>query len=305
MDNSRSRWIIWIANFKTTSLIVLPVLFLSACSTLLPTAPSNVKLSSASQNVASDPKPQKVSVANSPQPKRTVEKPKEPARANDWIQQSQELYQEQFSEKPTPSDAKASRSTSANTSKSKGEWFIDFYIGPAWTHGEGVSTIIPGTPFFVVVDGDTDTAVSFGSRFGHWFKPYPYLGLAVDISHFQPKETGIEVKITEITLDFMVRHFFLKDDGFPNGKVQPYLTIGPGFSINHGELNAFGFEASDTATSFGFKIAPGVALLFRPNAALFVEYRFTHFSPEFDLFGADLDVDLDTHRLLFGLSYRF
>src|SRR6266436_9803429 len=67
---------------------------------------------------------------------------------------------------------------------------------------------------------------------------------------------------------------------------------------------------SDTDASVGVKVGAGVAWQFTKNIAMFGEYRFTHFSPEFtfrdDVLGnATLSTDVNTHYLLVGVSFRF
>jgi len=59
----------------------------------------------------------------------------------------------------------------------------------------------------------------------------------------------------------------------------------------------------------GLQLTAGLAWQFRPNLALFAEYRFTHFEPgfSFSLLGskAKEERDIKTQRALFGISYRF
>ncbi len=67
--------------------------------------------------------------------------------------------------------------------------------------------------------------------------------------------------------------------------------------------------------ALGVKVGGGIAWQFHERISLFGEYRFTHFSPSIETGGVnvagvetgDLEVDLglDTHYVLAGLSYRF
>ena len=180
--------------------------------------------------------------------------------------------------------------------------FLDFHIGPAWTQAEDVTIMGVATP---VLDTDFDTTVSIGGRFGYWFKSYSFFGLAIDVSHYRPALDGFDTAITEITGDLMLRHSMSVDKTFPNGRVQPYLTFGAGLFIAKAELDSIFGTLSDTSTSAGLKVGPGLAWMLRPNVALFSEYRFSFFKPTFNILGADIDSDVKTHRLLFGVSYRF
>ena len=110
----------------------------------------------------------------------------------------------------------------------------------------------------------------------------------------------------------MLRFPLLKSPQFPNGQLQPYITVGPAIFVAHAE-DSRNFEPSnqdDTDASVGVKVGAGVAWLFTKNIAVFGEYRYTHFSPEFtfrdDVLGnAKLSADVNTHYVLVGASFRF
>src|SRR5207249_10003751 len=83
-------------------------------------------------------------------------------------------------------------------------------------------------------------------------------------------------------------------------------------STNFGPPN----NQSTTDSSLGVKAAGGVAWQLYKKLFLFGEYRFTSISPEFTFSpspaaGADttgktrVGMDLNTHQLLLGVSYRF
>ena len=110
----------------------------------------------------------------------------------------------------------------------------------------------------------------------------------------------------------MLRYPLMKSAKFPNGQLQPYITVGPAIFVAHAE-DSQNFEPSnqtDSDTSVGVKVGAGVAWQFTKTIAMFGEYRFTHFSPEFtfrdDVLGsANLRTDVNTHYLLVGVSLRF
>lgn len=213
------------------------------------------------------------------------------------------------------------------------EWLADFHVGPAFTQDDDIDDRATLAILGVntrLKDVEFDNSVSLGGRFGHWFNAWPYLGLALDVSHFRPDienqtvtatvlgvdvpgtpVASVDIQVTEINFDVMLRYPLLTSNEFPNGQLQPYFTVGPGIFIARAEdsTNFVPNDQSETDTSAGVKAGAGVAWQFHRNVALFGEYRFTHFEPEFDFnnLGAKgtVETDVDTHRAVFGISYRF
>jgi opacity protein-like surface antigen len=110
----------------------------------------------------------------------------------------------------------------------------------------------------------------------------------------------------------MLRLPLVKSADFPNGRLQPYASVGPAIFISKAEdTTNFAPPAnqSDTDTSVGFKVGAGVTFLFTKNIGIFGEYRYTHFSPEFEFTTAGVksktETDINTHHLLVGASFRF
>jgi opacity protein-like surface antigen len=63
---------------------------------------------------------------------------------------------------------------------------------------------------------------------------------------------------------------------------------------------------TDNDTALGVKVGAGVAWHFTPGIAMFGEYRYTHFSPEWTFNGnTDVSTDINTHYMLVGVSFRF
>jgi opacity protein-like surface antigen len=187
------------------------------------------------------------------------------------------------------------------------EWFGDAYIGPAITtrstltfteFGEGQSQ-----------DFDGRSSPLFGLRFGRWLDnlQWPWLGVAVDVSYFRP---AIDVQTVPISLLLMARYGLLKDQEFPMGRLQPYVGLGAGLFISNVSGNLGSREADDTTRDIGLDVRVGAAFLIDGPWAAFTEYRFTHFSPSFDIktFGGGTvssDTTFNTHHILLGVSYRF
>ena len=194
-------------------------------------------------------------------------------------------------------------------------------------------------------DVDVDDMFTGGLRVGYWFKTAPRLlgidfGLGLDLFYFPldvPAQTAraqsnvdIEISIggerivveagvdqpltipdidvqnsAVIAPEFMIRRAFLPSAAFPNGRLQPYLTLSPAL-LGTGDGPNF---------SVGFKASGGLAWSLTKHIAVLAEYRFTYF--EFDTDDATLLVegvvitrpeiktDLTTHFVVAGLSFRF
>jgi len=210
------------------------------------------------------------------------------------------------------------------------EWFADLFVGPSFTQSEDV--VYKTTTIGSIRDKDVNfkNVVSFGGRAGYWFESTPYIGLAMDVSHFRP-DIGrqsptrcllgfcfeadlfpVDLAVTGISFDVLLRLPLLTSKEFPKGQLQPYLTVGPTIFISSIDINESGFtpsKHSDTDTSVGVKAGAGLAWQFHRNVALFTEYRFTHFAPEFTMQEVNLGktrikTDLNTHRVIFGISFR-
>jgi len=116
------------------------------------------------------------------------------------------------------------------------EFFVDAYVGPAFTQNDKWAGL--KTKF--------DTEISFGGRIGYYFGFWPYLGLAVDASHYQPEgklggtPLRFDGEVTGVSFDAMLRFPVMKSNAFPQGQLQPYLMAGPGayFSILNFVLSA-------------------------------------------------------------------
>ncbi len=216
------------------------------------------------------------------------------------------------------------------------EWFADLYAGSSFTQSHDLKLDDRGIGRGVFEDVEFDRALSWGGRAGRYFDSLPFLGLGVDFFRFYPYVgpqsvqlrgcffpggcgTGrggpgsLDVETTAVSMDLMLRLPLLKSDDAPQGRVQPYVAMGPPLfitTITPRNTRSFRNHDSDTDYSFGFKAAAGVAVQVYKNLALFGEYRFTHVAPDVELRDASLNsatlrVDLDTHSALFGVSARW
>jgi opacity protein-like surface antigen len=215
-------------------------------------------------------------------------------------------------------------------SPASAEFFVDLYLGGAFTEKHDVDTEFPaGT--VSALDVSFNKSFTGGLRGGYWlpFDVGPLnFGFGVDLSHFAPnierQSTAfcenfcvngvfddIDLSVWVIGFDALLRAPLLKSSAFPNGQLQPYLRVGPAIFVAHAnDRNNFSpGDQTDSDTSIGVKLGAGVAWLFTRNIGIFGEYRYTHFSPEFTFtdggFSADMSSSINTHSLLFGATFRF
>jgi len=186
------------------------------------------------------------------------------------------------------------------------EGFIDFYVGAASTNNADVDIKIPS--FSGTERTDWETSVTAGARFGFWSNAFPFLGLALDGSFFQPSK---DLTVYPISLLLMARLPLLKSPDRPQGLLQPYIGAGPALFISdlNGRLADLSAHVSDVSVDVGVDVRGGVTFMLFQNVGLFGEYRFTHVQPGFgvDVSGVDLNAKtkLDTHHFLGGLTFRF
>jgi opacity protein-like surface antigen len=193
-------------------------------------------------------------------------------------------------------------------------------------------------------DVDGDDFPFGGVRAGYWFDgTFPYLGVGVDIMPFflhtpaqrvrTDSNATIEVEIDDdrfviegggnlptqlppigeitgiVSFDVMARYSLQQSTAFPQGRLQPYLTMGPAVLLTDEEPEV----------DLGIKVGTGLRWYFTERLALFAEYRFTHFNPTIELKSLrvrvagvsvkaknpEIETDLDVHYGILGLSYQF
>jgi opacity protein-like surface antigen len=183
------------------------------------------------------------------------------------------------------------------------EVFLDAYVGPAFT-SDGKFNNGPAAS----ATTKFDTVVSGGARIGYFF--LPFLGIAFDVSHYQPDGDfgsagsgfSFDSRVTALSFDLMGRLPLLVSNNFPNGQLQPYVTLGPGVYFSHIKISPNpGFGSKDSDSSAGIKVGAGATWMFTRNIGLLAEYRFSHFTG--DLLG--FDQDFNTHRVQIGATFRF
>jgi opacity protein-like surface antigen len=187
------------------------------------------------------------------------------------------------------------------------EWFGDLYLGGAFTQSHDLTANFTGFGIPTAntgLDVHFDASVVGGGRFGYWFNVAPY-GFGLEVSHFQPNispQTNaftsngvrlgtiridtVKLSVTEISFDLMLRWpGLIASPQYQNGRLQPYVSLGPAvFIATANDSTNFGPPNDQTKTdrSVGLKAGIGTTWLITQNMGVFGEYRFTHFSPEFE-----------------------
>ncbi len=212
------------------------------------------------------------------------------------------------------------------------EWFVDLYIGGAFTEKHDVDTqFIPSGAQVSTLDVSFNNSFTGGLRGGYWlpFDVGPLnFGFGVDFSHFAPnisRQTrafcaqfcvnatfeDVDLSVWVIGFDALLRAPLLKSAEFPHGQLQPYFRVGPAIFVAdaNDRSNFAPANQSDSDTSIGVKLGVGVAWLFTKNIGVFTEYRYTHFSPEFTFQNggatANVSTSVNSHYLLAGVTFRF
>ena len=159
------------------------------------------------------------------------------------------------------------------------EVFIDIYAGQSKT-GKGKADIT-GNVGGITASGDVeyDSSFTVGGRLGWWIGKY--FGVGLDVFHFDSdlKNSSIEQSNVAVAFDLMARLPLLANEGMPQGRLQPYVTVGPAIFVS--QQKSPGFTDGQTA-SVGFKGGTGLKFLFTKHFGLFGEYRYTYFKPTQD-----------------------
>jgi opacity protein-like surface antigen len=215
------------------------------------------------------------------------------------------------------------------------EWFADVYGGASHTPRSDVVLVVrPGgaDADHTFHDLKWSPSATFGARAGYWFDAAPWYGVGLDIFHFDanlPTQTvdttisgvtapaalqAIDFSVNAIAFDLIrLRARLMAGLEYPNGRLQPYVTAGPALFKTR-VTNKGNSELSNRAvddTSWGYKVGAGVSWHVSKAAALFGEYRFTHYHAEPMLDGTitgarvPMRFDLDTHHVIAGVSLRF
>ena len=159
------------------------------------------------------------------------------------------------------------------------------------------------------------------------FPDLPWLGFASDFSYFEldgpsagvehtiggtPIRTrdDVDIDLIPISILLMLRTKLFTAPFGPPLWVQPYVGLGPGLFVSWVDdaltIGIGGIEESveDTSLDIGLDTRAGLRFHLTHSFALFVEYRFTYYEPDFDddLFGDSIEIESEiaTHHAIGG-----
>ena len=125
----------------------------------------------------------------------------------------------------------------------------------------------------------------------------------------------VDVDLFPISLLLMLRTKLFTGPFGPRLGVQPYVGLGLGLFLSWVDdaltIGIGGIEESVEDTSFhpGLDTPAGLRFHLTRSLALFAEYRFTYYEPDFDddLFGDSTEIESEfaTHHAIAGLGFQF
>ena len=190
------------------------------------------------------------------------------------------------------------------STNAQAEFIAEIYGGEGWTGQHNAQVSLPnagitGTHYEL----QFDSAAIVGGRASYWFNRFKYLGFGLDVSHYfgpdQKEQTALTQlcvtgfgcsvspemikkfsnNVTVVGFDAMFRCPLFISDQFEQGKLQPYIDVGPAVFMT--TLNDTGnfipTGQSSTYSSVGIRAGAGLKLFFTSNIGAFVEYKEMNF----------------------------
>ena len=208
------------------------------------------------------------------------------------------------------------------------EGFIDLYMGAGFPQNSDVDTsaddpTVATTMRTAATPNGTSPLPSECE--GIWFEEAtPFLGIGLDFSYYGAIEdtnfAELEVYAVPLTPLLMLASRSPRVSSIRADASSRMSRSGPAHADRRlRRLSEFGIGLDDSRrhpSTSGSTRAAASRSRSRPTSALFAEYRFTYLEPEFedevdDFFAPDFDTDIDidpvleTHHLVFGVSFRF
>jgi hypothetical protein len=201
------------------------------------------------------------------------------------------------------------------TKSASAQAFLDLYGGIAMTADDNVNAerlFSFGTDESATRSVAYDPSFTAGGRMGVF---HEWVGLALDVSYFQADGNNVEHTIVSLTPMLLVRARLLQSDDMPQGRLQPYLGVGPGIFFVDQKVD-FRPDITSPIDLFHIKIGvdarAGLRWLFAQNIGLFGEYRLTYFKTDSSnddnaIFFSESHVNasLTTHHFLGGIAFSF
>ncbi len=196
----------------------------------------------------------------------------------------------------------------------RSEWYVAGTAGVNFADrintigGTGPQAGAPG-PF---VDYDLANSITYGGKVGY-FHGHGWLGIEGEVLHTTPHikgfdddprtasydpDPGIHFGLTTVCANLIAR--------YPGRTFQPYLGAGIGLAI--ARIGETATVQSDTDLATAWNLLAGLRGFVTPHIALFVEYKYTGASLQFDqAFGPDggFAGNYRAQYVMGGLSYHF
>ena len=202
-------------------------------------------------------------------------------------------------------------------SRADAEVFLDVYAGYSFTSESDIDTDLD-TVGFTLQDVEFDESFVVGGRLGYWFRAVPFIGVALDVSYFQPDigdqtvrtAAGPSLRTGRLDLDVVSvgPQLLLK---LPIPIVKPYVFAGPAVFVTVGEARngAFGVDETGAEATLGLKAGAGIRFVFFGFLGVFAEYQYTRFSPEFEFESGGVrrkvETDVESHHGVVGATIQF
>jgi len=221
---------------------------------------------------------------------------------------------------------------------------FSLYGGQSWTLNSDLQIQQPVTgtnATFHDVSWDTKSFSAppyYGARISYFFERWPNWGLGLDYTHDKVYgQTNQVVQVSGVingtpinqpalmnnyVQQFQISHgvniigfnFYYRwtgnfaSDAFPNGRLQPYVGVGPTYYILHPE-NTVNFIQNHEVykeSGFGYQVLGGVQYWFFRHVSLFAETKFNSGRAQVSTsLNGTATTDLDTFQLILGLSVGF
>jgi opacity protein-like surface antigen len=194
------------------------------------------------------------------------------------------------------------------------ETFWGVYFGTSFINADDTDIKLNGAA--ISSGDDSETYAVIGLRYGTWFDKVPRLGVALDFT-MNGAITGSELEpftmIWSGSAVAMLRFPLMKSTDFPQGRLQPYLAVGPGFLLTEVTKLVGPPQVSDSewfadeSLDVGLDVRAGVSWLLENEMGLCIEYRYSQFETDFEQGITDgtlsFNPSLQMHHLLFGITF--
>ena len=183
--------------------------------------------------------------------------------------------------------------------KGPGGYYLGLYTGVSfiptmdWNYKTPDGSFNAATPYPTTARNiGLGSSPVIGAKLGYYFHKLPYLGLEGDFFYSKPSAKtqtvtispafppnnripgnkarfpGQDINQWTLAIHIMARYGFIKDDEVPFGRIQPYVGIGPGFTVIYAQ--------DDSAKNFGIDGLVGVRYMLRKNLSVFTEFKINH-----------------------------